>query len=1026
MRGTGFSLTPYAFVVGAGTGGITYSNQYTVADLYVGGDCGIITPRNSGEFIPLQETALLLKDVICSVGTYSYGSSTCSNCSLGAAFALNGCLPSSSFLSGPTDTAFHLSGAQYEGLSAFPIFPSTVNIGYNLNDLVYPHPSQIYVNGVLHLGPFTTSQECLNLCSSISTCSFWTWNGYEGGNINQGNTGTGNGFCYLFTELASSGIAPTPNIITTCGSIFRPASYSTSPFGIINGSVEIKPGTYLFAVGKYLSPSLPSEGSKPFSVSAWVKCSSLTSWSGVLEWGNNSFSALLAVSSSVFPLSGAVVSTISSSFSRPTGVTVSPTTGMIIVVDSDDSCIHVIDHFGAASNLAGSCGVTQGSSDGIKALASFNHPISATVLPSSGTVAVADTNNNLIRLITIPSGSVSTLTLTGLNSGLSSPHGIASTVSEYLIATDTLNNRVLRISLTGETIVLAGGGFSGYTNGIGESASFSHPKGVAVIPSSGKIVVADSNNNCIRLLSTDIPSSVSTLSGTCGSSPGTSDGSSGIAQFNHPISLAILTESEVIVVADFISSLIRLVDKLGTVKTLVVSGLDRPYGVSVSLGGAILIADSLNKRVIQVSAPLVLAACDSKWHHISIKYEASPKPILSGFLDGVISSKRNGILTLPSLNQSTLKIGWSGSRTVNSGSIFVGQLSDVRIYNRSLSLNEIVVLSQPPASRFRNSVMLPSPTIGQTTYSISCAPGFFGAQNSIDKSVYDGSWSVPSNFNCTPCNPGTFSYSNQSACSPCRPGTFASSGQSVCTPCAAGTFGTNGETSAACSGNVTCPAGFYALPGATTNSVNSLETCFPCPTGTFGSKPGLTSPNCSGTCGNGTVSSSGQITCLCPPGYFNSSSNSYLLECSPCPAGTFNFAATTTSQLTTCKKCRANFFSPFPGSSSCIPCADGMISRPGAAICTDDVNASSIMCTSSNSRSLPSHFGLRLWPASHPSNSGRVDLIVAPEIFCKAHLGIESCVGRTSVNIDGVVRYVIGTASDLNMEPAEDFLCEVH
>lgn len=97
MRGTGFSLTPYAFVVGAGTGGITYSNQYTVADLYVGGDCGIITPRNSGEFIPLQETALLLKDVICSVGTYSYGSSTCSNCSLGAAFALNGCLPSSSF-----------------------------------------------------------------------------------------------------------------------------------------------------------------------------------------------------------------------------------------------------------------------------------------------------------------------------------------------------------------------------------------------------------------------------------------------------------------------------------------------------------------------------------------------------------------------------------------------------------------------------------------------------------------------------------------------------------------------------------------------------------------------------------------------------------------------------------------------------------------------------------------------------------------------------------------------------------------
>ena len=53
----------------------------------------------------------------CSGGTYSYGSGACSPCAAGATFvsAWAGCMPST----GPTDTAFYLSGTQTEGYAAF-------------------------------------------------------------------------------------------------------------------------------------------------------------------------------------------------------------------------------------------------------------------------------------------------------------------------------------------------------------------------------------------------------------------------------------------------------------------------------------------------------------------------------------------------------------------------------------------------------------------------------------------------------------------------------------------------------------------------------------------------------------------------------------------------------------------------------------------------------------------------------------------------------------------------------------------
>jgi hypothetical protein len=70
---------------------------------------------------------------------------------------------------------------------------------------------------------------------------------------------------------------------------------------------------------------------------------------------------------------------------------------------------------------------------------------------------------------------------------------------------------------------------------------------------------------------------------------------------------------------------------------------------------------------------------------------------------------------------------------------------------------------------------------------------------------------------------------------------------------------------------------------------------------------------------------------------------------------------------------------------------------------------------------------MRLWPAAHPQNPQNVDLIVAPDVECRARLGVLSCAdvtGLASIAMDGITRYVVGTAAEMNMEPAEELTCK--
>ena len=89
-----------------------------------------------------------------------------------------------------------------------------------------------------------------------------------------------------------------------------------------------------------------------------------------------------------------------------------------------------------------------------------------------------------------------------------------------------------------------------------------------------------------------------------------------------------------------------------------------------SSSSVIVAADAYNNRIRLISIPLALPACDSTWHHVALTYSPSATPYpLSAFLDGALVFSFNATITLPARASSTLRVGWSGNLTSNSGSV---------------------------------------------------------------------------------------------------------------------------------------------------------------------------------------------------------------------------------------------------------------------------------------------------------------------------------------------------------------------
>jgi sugar lactone lactonase YvrE len=193
-------------------------------------------------------------------------------------------------------------------------------------------------------------------------------------------------------------------------------------------------------------------------------------------------------------------------FGAPEGLALD---GAVLYVADPKNCnVRRIDLAGGTvSTVAGVAGAA-GSEDGSAAQARFSAPV-AVASDGHGALYVADAGNNkTIRKIVLATGEVSTLAGSpgisgaidgkGAEAHFSSPRGLVADRG-FLYVTDATTNSVRKIGIqTGVVTTLAGAaGVSGSADGVGLSARFLAPDGIAV-DTDGSLYVADTGNNAIR------------------------------------------------------------------------------------------------------------------------------------------------------------------------------------------------------------------------------------------------------------------------------------------------------------------------------------------------------------------------------------------------------------------------------------------------------------------------------------------------------------------------------------------------
>jgi sugar lactone lactonase YvrE len=256
-------------------------------------------------------------------------------------------------------------------------------------------------------------------------------------------------------------------------------------------------------------------------------------------------------------------------FYSPTGVA-TDSAGNVYVADTLNLTIRKITPAGVVSTLAGSGG--QGGTDATGPAASFYNP-SAVAADAAGNVYVADTGNHTIRKITAAgvvttlagtAGTVGSVDATGSAASFNTPTGIATDRAGNVYVSDSNNNTVRKITPGGVVTTLAGtAGPGGNADGTGPAASFGYPSGIAVDAASN-VYVADEGNYTIRKITS--AGVVTTIAGTA-NVIGSADGTGAAASFFLPQGLAIDASGN-IVVADTDNNTIRVVTPAGVVTTL--------------------------------------------------------------------------------------------------------------------------------------------------------------------------------------------------------------------------------------------------------------------------------------------------------------------------------------------------------------------------------------------------------------------------------------------------------------------------
>jgi uncharacterized protein (TIGR03437 family) len=251
--------------------------------------------------------------------------------------------------------------------------------------------------------------------------------------------------------------------------------------------------------------------------------------------------------------------------------------------------------------------------------AELNYP-SGVWIDANHNLYIVDKDNDRIRVVS-SSGIINTVAGSSTanvyagdggkatQASLSSPNGITFDSAGNMYIADTLNDVVRKVNTSGIISTVAGNNSSAYSGdgGPATSASLSEPTGLA-FDAAGDLYIADSNNNCIRMVTPD--QNIHTVAGQCSYALFQGDGGPATqAKLNKPYSIAVDAQGN-LYISDTENERIREVTPNGIINTIAGTGtagfkdgpalqaeFNSPSGIAVDASGSLYIADKSNFRI---------------------------------------------------------------------------------------------------------------------------------------------------------------------------------------------------------------------------------------------------------------------------------------------------------------------------------------------------------------------------------------------------------------------------------------------